>query len=626
MMPARPRSHEHDELARRKYEALLPPSWTHSPAHSREYGIDGVTEIFRDQRATGLQYNVQLKGTDADDHNRVLARRIKTTTWQYWQSLDSPVLVVVYESQSDTVFTAWAHRFEPEVEPNQQTLTLRLKDEDRWFPSRIREIEEEVAWVRRWRRGEYGLPVPVYVSAEPSERHLLPAIRLGLGPSTAFVDLRLGAAPPGAVSLAIDKAGLAARVGEVSGPRVERRPAELGDRLPHAVGVVLGTALARVGASALAIQVLQHHADRSGLIDDPVLLAELMGVCVANHRTDILAQAFVTTVEQTLHSGLDVPLQFLMMVPPYSDSELGLIERALRAKLHIEQVSEGGPSRSDEAALHYSFANLLQSRGKWNEAIAEYRLAAKWDNAYALRSYWKRELAACLFETEQYDEAASHYRAALAGDSDPGLLARLGDVEMHRGRYTIARDLFLQYELNTPSVEGHWFIARLLVEEILRTVRLEVQDRRPCTSSPKLKEHENLSAGDGVRLLRQDALCHEAWVAISRARYETGLSTVLRADIAAAATKKDCPVCWARAVLTAASQGDMDLVFVLFETGYFFLGDELLVDINQFHPGFVSFADRLASEVRTGRGGRQVTLRMRNQDGTHDEAFMIFQR
>lgn len=65
----RPRSHEIDELAQRIFRAALPPSWVRNGLR-RDYGKDYLLEIFRDNKPTGTQCFIQLKGQEKPRYSK----------------------------------------------------------------------------------------------------------------------------------------------------------------------------------------------------------------------------------------------------------------------------------------------------------------------------------------------------------------------------------------------------------------------------------------------------------------------------------------------------------------------------------------------------------------------------
>ena len=62
-MPQRPKQHEIDERAQTLFRSLIPPAWVRNELHP-DYGKDYVVEVFRDGKPAGLEFYVQLKGTE----------------------------------------------------------------------------------------------------------------------------------------------------------------------------------------------------------------------------------------------------------------------------------------------------------------------------------------------------------------------------------------------------------------------------------------------------------------------------------------------------------------------------------------------------------------------------------
>jgi len=153
-MPQRPKQHRREELSSRVWQKALPEKWKYVASGQREYGIDGEVEIFDGDEATGLTFNVQLKGVDKPSATHVI---IKTSTRNYWKKVDSPTLVVLVDA-SEAVHFAWAHNLDV-YGRKIDAASYKFELSALWGDSSAEEIEREVWAARAARHLRTNLPV-----------------------------------------------------------------------------------------------------------------------------------------------------------------------------------------------------------------------------------------------------------------------------------------------------------------------------------------------------------------------------------------------------------------------------------------------------------------------------------
>ena len=111
-MPKRPRQHELESESRAAIRNIIPSRWVCRDL-DQDYGIDCEIEIFdEDRNSTGSKFQVQLKATDQENLSIALKLRFSTSHVKYYQSLDLPLLVVLYHAPTDSLFTRWFHSFD----------------------------------------------------------------------------------------------------------------------------------------------------------------------------------------------------------------------------------------------------------------------------------------------------------------------------------------------------------------------------------------------------------------------------------------------------------------------------------------------------------------------------------
>ncbi|WP_431220134.1 DUF4365 domain-containing protein [Leifsonia xyli] len=161
-MPQRPKHHRREDSSSGTFTHSLPDTWSYEPKVHREYGIDGVIEIFDGDYATGLTFNVQLKGSDSAPASKA---PIKTTTRNYWRSFAVPTLVVLVDS-AEVIRYEWAHKLDT-YRMKEGAATHAATFENVWGPESPSEIEREVRAARAAQNLRSHLPIHWSVDATP---------------------------------------------------------------------------------------------------------------------------------------------------------------------------------------------------------------------------------------------------------------------------------------------------------------------------------------------------------------------------------------------------------------------------------------------------------------------------
>jgi hypothetical protein len=164
MSPTRAKEHQLEDESRRAFANAVPGSWVVRNVE-KDYGIDTEVEIFADDgTATGLTFKVQMKGTQSLQARRP-HRSIKTDHIVYWQSLDSPVLVVLYVADSQTLYAKWSFAHDPGMSGySKKTTTFSFENEellDRRLPS----LQSEIVLYRQLDSGWVPHVVPLTIDS-----------------------------------------------------------------------------------------------------------------------------------------------------------------------------------------------------------------------------------------------------------------------------------------------------------------------------------------------------------------------------------------------------------------------------------------------------------------------------
>lgn len=74
----------------------------------RDYGIDGIIELFEDEQTTGKFILVQIKGSKTkygdDPEKTILSCTVRQTTFQYVRTSNLPVVLVAVDTSTKTFY------------------------------------------------------------------------------------------------------------------------------------------------------------------------------------------------------------------------------------------------------------------------------------------------------------------------------------------------------------------------------------------------------------------------------------------------------------------------------------------------------------------------------------------
>lgn len=107
-MLKRPGQHVTETASKKIFEALLPNEWV-AKQLGPDYGTDYLVEVFKNNTSTGNTFFVQLKGSETQHKRDVFALSIEVSHLLYWQSLTSPVLLVVINTRNAKTYGIWAN-------------------------------------------------------------------------------------------------------------------------------------------------------------------------------------------------------------------------------------------------------------------------------------------------------------------------------------------------------------------------------------------------------------------------------------------------------------------------------------------------------------------------------------
>lgn len=493
-MPQRPKQHRREDISKREFEAAIPHTWTYEPKSQREYGIDGVMEIFEGDDATGLTFNVQLKGVEKETANKAL---IKTSTRNYWKGLAAPTLVVVVDG-SGTIHYGWSHQFDPWGRKD-GAASYQWELPTVWDESSAAEIEQEVRASRAARQLQSHLPIYWSVSFGQSLQaswtgpFLAALERLVSGHKelTRKKDQRGWAA----IEIPIEPDALLVRLHGTGGTTihyndrtVEEMPIE---SIAADAALAMAVEIEKGGMEQLVADLIEIGIPESATLrSDP----DLLGFATTRVASAGRADAAVRLVEKIY---LDDTVQFRHIVPIEIARDSGrLTESAIRRI--VEAIAAHAPKVEDGPASEFYYnAGTMIRRFDTPRGLELHDLAAERNPAYTKRSYWWTERGQMLFAMGDALGAADAYgKADRMGDESAAPL--LADSLAMLGRYEQAVAVWERMQSGTRFI---WGLKAMALRWLIGELGITSQDRQ-IDAAEKLFQ----DGAPGLDVLELDAL------------------------------------------------------------------------------------------------------------------------
>jgi len=110
-MPSRINQHEIEDISRLKFQLVLPREWVFRDKN-KDYGVDGEVELFKNKKAQGIVFWVQLKATESKVESTIMNVDLSIEKLRYYKSLSIPVLLVRYSHSDDSLLIKWANNID----------------------------------------------------------------------------------------------------------------------------------------------------------------------------------------------------------------------------------------------------------------------------------------------------------------------------------------------------------------------------------------------------------------------------------------------------------------------------------------------------------------------------------
>lgn len=586
-MPKRPRVHVLETESKTAVEKVLPPEWI-CRWESTDYGIDGSVEIVKGGVVTGDIFALQLKGTDQEGKCSVTLR---SDTLFYYATYPVPILLVLYNSNNETLHARWIHDILKNTSPeqrerwkNQQTVTIDLSGEIELKTNRVEDLAKEVH--RELAKRKLRPTVRVCITSgrdestegvrSPSEiceqlnsnlkkrlENLTPD-RVEIVSESKLTDADIKVT----ITVTGDETKIKIRHADTTSTflyettwkgKVKNIPLWIYDSTPSSpetqILLAIAFSLGACDEPEAGAQIL-YSIGASGLdnileSDPRLILATIMLFVRADRAAAALGLAEDLVERGNAHVGAHIA----------STAFFTLDKSPSAVKRYREILSKSidtADDPADRATFSYNLANSLRSSRRFREAISFYNRATKEHESYRDQPYWWDELGGCLFLTGHFKWAAEAYKRALqkmiVRSSKQGknqsyyeekvlpTRAKYADALLFSGAYGEALEEFEKYLEEAENPLAEWTLKYYILKSWFKDKDVPTQHRRPEKAKGLVNEAEHVfEQGDSAKAetildeaLKEDMLEPAVWELNSRIIGRENLDTVVWSQIIAA--------------------------------------------------------------------------------------------
>ncbi|HWU16494.1 MAG TPA: DUF4365 domain-containing protein [Devosia sp.] len=433
-MPQRPRSHQLEDISRRRFRDLLPAAWV-CRDKDQDYGVDLEVEVFDpDGSATGHTFNVQLKATDSLANERSV--QIETDRIRYLSSLDAPAIFARYCSVTDSTRWRWIFNAFGGADLTTKTLTLHFDDDDVWDERTPPQIEQTLRVLRRLRSADRRISFPLTAVHQSSTRdaliveHAIEQVSSILPYCKARGDLT-ASIPINVVNRSGELGLIVDVIASFWFKLDELEQEEVVDCMLYGLAAILDHYSFRDQAVLAALSCCKR-----GRRSHSRSLARIAASCLENDP----AAAVELAVLNGIHEEQDPEYsQFLMGI---LSSEVSKEEKSAAVQVFFRHAIKAHETSSSVGAIYYSLGNSLSHIGRKAAAIRAFNQARKADPRYLERQYFLAEVGGAFYLSGRFRPSACAYAEAERIAPSSRTLSNLGDALFFSGQVDKASEAF----------------------------------------------------------------------------------------------------------------------------------------------------------------------------------------
>ena len=640
-LPKRHRTHQLEAESVLAIQNAIPSTWVYrTPEY--DYGIDGEVEIFDEEGlATGNKFLVQLKATDQKKLSMALKLRLRIETANYYDTLESPVLVVRYVSSNKKLYFRWFHSFDPYYEKvSDDSLAFNFTGACEWDSESKEDILSGLHSYYSIIKGKRPFPIsiPVYIAknspiadgiisfvSEVNERHK----------NTDIVEFSYGREKDRLPSdhILISKNELKVVLANKTGACLHFDSNEnkiFTDTISPNFFIALGLALFYHGFYEQSSRLMLENFRKSILKNDiRTTIAIVVGLVKCGKLKESLevAEALFSD-DEGIDAAQAALIEIVRLYSVKSDQDMLLLSEFL------DKISNSLISRdikSIAAVVEYNHANKLRSNNQFlKNSIRHYILAARFNPEYRERAYWNSELAGCLFLGSKYRCAAGFYKAALDIENNNFVRGLYADSLMMCGLYELSLKEFHTYFENEEKDKRNdeWNLKALCLHAVVDTLEVKQQNRTDSeekTNALDLKDPEQL-----INYIKDnDALSPLCWFNLGIINAEQGQYRNAQIGfILAALINGHDPEAWCNAFKCAMNNGVDGILFSILVCAHDKIGDSffeyLSKDMSKQKGSSDPELDFLLLDMikilkETKRDENHLDIRIHSNDGSYEK-------
>lgn len=516
----------------------------------------------------------------------------------YYNSLDLPVLLVLYHAPSRTLYAHWFHSYDPYYGgTTKSAIRVKLPSDGMWNVDTQARLLADLKVIKALKLRAQETPVRVGITFQENNLHERPkseivlSMQAKVAPFGDVVQLVASSDPgeqPWQVLMQQDRtavviAGFGATTIHHKGgySRAEGSSAIAANTL-----LALASAFLRVGITAPAARLAVEAAAEATLLEDWQVASNIAGALRRGHyvlEALRLAQSIRErgTAESRATADL-LSLVGLLGTESLSEAELRASEQYLEAA-----VADAFNTPQGVARAHYNLGSFYRSRRSWWPALQQYNRAAEVDETYLGRAYFRRERGGIYFLLTLYEEAAQEYEAVLAHPSpDDDVTPLLADARMYCGQYRTARDLFASHldDRTIDDRELEWLLKLIALDWLVNQFGVDRQTRNTdaaieLSAEPAAGETPTSARARYIAALHEDALWGSSWYnfAATMQNLQEPDDQQFYAWLLAALADLTQPDAWVNATLSGIRTAEPPVVAAVVLTAHRLVGPDYLL-------------------------------------------------
>ncbi len=158
VFPLRHRNHEIEKLSENYLNCCIPESWIINPIKI-DYGTDFNCEIAINQKVTGNNFSIQLKGKETERNANSVKISIKRSTITRWLKRLEPTMLIAYVVDEKEAFWMWFKDETVDLTLNNQQFTISIPKSNKLSNVDWSQIAEHVANIFSRRHWLYKEPI-----------------------------------------------------------------------------------------------------------------------------------------------------------------------------------------------------------------------------------------------------------------------------------------------------------------------------------------------------------------------------------------------------------------------------------------------------------------------------------